>query len=169
MAPESSELIRINRLTEQIIGSAVEIHRALGPGLLEMAYEEFLCRELDLRGLPFQRQYPVPAQYKGVRLDCGYRLDLLVAQTVVLEVKAVDCLLSIHDAQLMTYLRLGGWKVGLIINFNERKLINGIRRKVLGLGKWKIPLWSSAPLRPLRLLSLTLTRMVADQQQGDWL
>ncbi len=133
MATESGELERINQLTEQIIGSAIEVHRTLGPGLLETAYEQFLCRELDLRGIPFQRQCPVPAEYKGLRLDCGYRLDLLVADTVVVEIKVVDTLLPIHEAQLMTYLRLGGWKIGLLINFNERRLKNGIRRKVNGL------------------------------------
>ena len=125
----SSELARINQITDQVIGSAIEVHRALGPGLLEAAYEEFLCRELDLRGLRFQRQCPVPAVYKGLRLDCSYRLDLLVAETVVVEVKTVDVLLPVHEAQLMTYLRLGDWRIGLLINFSERKLINGIRRK----------------------------------------
>lgn len=135
MVAESGELARINRITEQVIGSAIAVHRALGPGLLEMAYEQFVCRELDLRGIPFRHQCPVPAEYKGLRLDCGYKLDLLVAETVVVEIKAVDGLLPIHEAQLMTYLRLGGWKIGLLINFNERKLTNGIRRRVNGLGE----------------------------------
>jgi len=133
MVAESNELERINRLTEQIIGAAIEVHQTLGPGLLEAAYEQFLCRELDLRGIPFQRQCPIPVEYKGLRIDCGYRLDVLVAELVVVEIKAVDGLLPIHEAQLVTYLRLGGWKVGLLINFNERRLKNGIRRKVNSL------------------------------------
>ena len=123
----------INDLTKTIIGAAIEVHRALGPGLLESAYEECLCEKLKLRGIPFERQKPLPVKYKGKQLDCGYRLDLLVANAVVLELKAVDTLAPIHDAQLLTYLRLGGWKVGLLINFNVPVLREGIRRKVLGL------------------------------------
>jgi len=121
----------VNELTKEIIGAAIEVHRALGPGLLESAYEECLCRELSLRGVPFERQVPLPVEFKGLRLDCGYRLDLLVGNTVVVEIKAVESLLSIHDAQLLTYLKLGGWKVGLLINFNVSVLKNGIRRRVL--------------------------------------
>jgi GxxExxY protein len=116
-----------------IIGSAIEVHRVLGPGLLESAYEECLSRELSLRNVPFERQRPLPVDYKGVRLDCGYRLDLLVAETVVVEIKAVEALLPIHEAQLLTYLRLGGWQVGLLINFNVPVLRDGIRRRVLNL------------------------------------
>ena len=123
----------INELTKTIIGAAIEVHRALGPGLLESAYEECLCEELNLRGIAFERQKPLPVKYKGKQLDCGYRLDLLVANAVVLELKAVDALAPIHDAQLLTYMRLGGWKVGLLINFNVPILREGIRRKVLGL------------------------------------
>ena len=125
--------MEINRITETIIGAAIEVHRALGPGLLESVYEECLCRELSLRGIPFERQRSLPVEYKGLRLDCGYRLDLLVADTVVVEIKAVESLLPIHEAQLLTYLRLGGWKVGLLINFNVAVLRQGIRRRVLGL------------------------------------
>ena len=127
--------MEINRITETIIGAAIEVHRALGPGLLESVYEECLCRELSLRGIPFERQRSLPVEYKGLRLDCGYRLDLLVADTVVVEIKAVESLLPIHEAQLLTYLRLGGWKVGLLINFNVAVLRQGIRRRVLGLEK----------------------------------
>ena len=105
-------------LTEQIIGAAVEVHRALGPGLLESAYEECLCRELHLRGLNFQRQVPLPVEYKGVNLDCGYRLDLIVQDEVVLELKCIERVLPVHEAQLLTYLKLTGKRVGLIINFN---------------------------------------------------
>jgi GxxExxY protein len=125
--------MKVNQITKAIIGAAIEVHRALGPGLLESAYEECLCRELSLRGIPFERQRPLPVEYKGLRLDCGYRLDLLVADTVVVEIKAVESLLPIHEAQLLTYLKLGGWKVGLLINFNVPVLKRGIRRRVLGL------------------------------------
>ena len=129
---ERSQRERLNRITSAIIGAAIEVHKLLGPGLLESAYEECLCRELSLRGIPFERQLVLPLEYKGLRLDSGYRLDLLVAQAVVVEVKAVDALLPVHEAQLMTYLHLGGWHVGLLINFHEYALKDGIRRKVWG-------------------------------------
>ena len=122
---------RVNALTGEIIGAAIEVHRALGPGLLESAYEECLCHELALRGIVFRRQVPLPLAYKGIQLDCGYRLDLLVEDTVVVEVKAVQEVLPLHEAQLLTYLRLGGWKVGLLLNFNVPVLRRGIRRLVL--------------------------------------
>ena len=125
--------MKFNEVTEAIIGAAIEVHRALGPGLFESAYEECLCRELTLRGVHFERQRELPIDYKGLRLDCGYRVDLLVAGTVVVELKAVEALLPIHEAQLLTYMRLGGWKVGLLINFNVPVLKQGIRRRVLGL------------------------------------
>ena len=119
-------------LTEKIIGAAIEVHRALGPGLLESAYEECLCRELDLRGLKFQRQVPLPVEYKGVKLDCGYRLDLIVEDEVILELKCIERVLSVHEAQLLTYLKLTGKRVGLIVNFNVATLVRGgIVRKVL--------------------------------------
>ena len=119
-------------LTEKVIGAAIEVHRALGPGLLESAYEECLCRELDLRGLAFQRQVPLPVEYKGVKLDCGYRLDLVVQEAVILELKCVDHILPVHEAQLFTYLKLTGKRIGLIINFNVAVLVRGgIVRKVL--------------------------------------
>jgi GxxExxY protein len=123
----------VNELTKKIIGAAIEVHRTLGPGLLESAYEECLCRELTVRGVPFARQVALPVEFKGLRLDCGYRLDLLVEKKVVVEIKAVESLLPIHEAQLLTYLKLGGWKVGLLINFNVPILMNGIRRRVLHL------------------------------------
>jgi GxxExxY protein len=122
-----------NQVTDLIIGSAIEVHRTLGPGLLESAYETCLCHELALRQVQFERQRPLPVSYKGTLLDCGYRLDLLVASQVVVEIKAVDKLQRIHEAQLLTYLRLGGWKVGLLVNFNVPVLRQGIRRLVLGL------------------------------------
>jgi GxxExxY protein len=120
-----------NKITEQVIGAAIEVHKSLGPGLLESAYEECLCRKLSLRDIHFERQKPLPVEYKGVRLDCGYRLDLLVASTVVVEIKAVESILPIHEAQLLTYLKLGGWKIGLLINFNVPVLKDGIRRRIL--------------------------------------
>ena len=126
-------MVSVNEVTQTVIGAGIEIHRALGPGLLESAYEECLCRELDLRKIQFDRQRHLPVNYKRIRLDCGYRLDLLVAGTVVVEIKAVDRLLPIHQAQLLTYLRLGGWKVGLLMNFNVAALKQGIKRVVLGL------------------------------------
>jgi GxxExxY protein len=125
--------MEINEVTQAGIGAAIEVHRALGPGLLESASEECLSHELSLRTIPFERQRPLPVEYKGIRLDCGYRLDLVVAGAVVVEVKAVESLLPIHQAQLLTYLRLGGWKVGLLINFNTPVLKRGIRRVMLGL------------------------------------
>ena len=123
--------MELNRVTEQIIGAAIEVHKALGPGLLESAYEECLCHELALRSVAFERQRPLPVEYKGTRLDCGYRLDLLVAGSVVVEIKAVECIEPIHEAQLLTYLRLGGWRVGLLLNFNVPVLKDGIRRRIL--------------------------------------
>ena len=121
----------INELTYEVIGAAMEVHRTLGPGLLESSYRECLCQELSLRRIDFQREYGLPVQYKGIQLGCGYRLDVLVADVVVVEIKAVEALAPIHDAQLLTYLRLGGWKVGLLINFNVVVLKDGIHRRVL--------------------------------------
>ncbi len=120
-----------NEITERIIGAAIEVHRALGPGLLESAYEECLCHDLKLCGVSFERQRPLPVEYKGIRLECGYRLDLLVENAIVVEIKAISAIEPIHEAQLLTYLRLGGWKVGLLVNFNVPVLKNGIRRRVL--------------------------------------
>lgn len=135
--------MRINQITEAIIGAAIEVHRALGPGLLESAYEECLCYELDLRKISFERQQPLPVEYKGHLLDCGYRMDLLVNDKVVVEMKAVEKLLPIHEAQLLTYLKLGGWKVGLLINFNVPVLKEGICRMVLGLKE--VSAYSASP------------------------
>ncbi|MBI3644479.1 MAG: GxxExxY protein [Acidobacteriales bacterium] len=117
--------------TGPIIGAAIEVHRQLGPGLLESAYEECLCHELHLRGLTFERQVDLPVSYKGFRLDCGYKMDLVVEQQVVLELKCVEKLLPIHEAQLLTYLKLSGKRVGLLINFNVSLLTQGIIRRVL--------------------------------------
>jgi len=119
-------------LTAQIIGPAIEVHSALGPGLLESAYEECLCHEFHLRGVAFQRQVPLPVQYKGINLDCGYRIDVVVEDAVILELKCVEHVLPVHEAQLLTYLKLTGKRVGLILNFYVPVLARGgIVRRVL--------------------------------------
>lgn len=118
-------------LTREIIGAAMEVHRELGPGLLESAYEMCLCHELHLRGLSFRRQVRLPVNYKGIRLDCGYRIDVLVEERVIVELKAVEKITSIDEAQLLTYLRLNNTRVGLLINFNVPVLKDGITRRVL--------------------------------------
>jgi GxxExxY protein len=123
----------VNFLTGRIIGSAIEVHRALGPGLLESAYRLSLARELQLQSIPVKIHWPVPLEYKGMRLRKVYQADLIVADTVVVETKCVDALHPIHEAQLVTYLKIGGWKIGLLMNFNELVLKKGIRRKVLNL------------------------------------
>jgi GxxExxY protein len=119
-----------NQLTETIIGCAIEVHRALGPGLLESAYEECLCFELSQKGLLFKRQIPISVIYKGINLDCGYRIDLLVNNLVIVELKTVEKLLPIHEAQLLTYLKLDKKSLGLLINFNVPVLRQGIKRLV---------------------------------------
>jgi GxxExxY protein len=124
--------LKTHELTELIIGAAIEVHRALGPGLLESAYQECLARELSLRQIPCEREKPLLLEYKGAKLECGYRLDFVVANAVVLEIKAADSLLPIHQSQLLTYMKLGGWKVGLLINFHVPMLKKGIKRLVLG-------------------------------------
>lgn len=123
----------MNGLTEKIIGAAIEVHRALGPGLLESAYEGCLAHELSIADMLFERQVPLPVTYKSFQVDCGYRVDFLVEKTVVLELKAVEGLQRIHEAQLLTYLKLGGWPIGLLINFNVPVLKKGIRRMVHNL------------------------------------
>ena len=130
----------INEASSAIIGAAIEVHPTLGPGLLESAYEQCLAHEFSLRQIPFQRQRPLHVDYKGNRLDCGYRLDFLVAETVVVEGKAIEALLPIHQAQLLSYLKLGGWKLGLLINFHVPLLREGIKRVVLGLAELSKPI-----------------------------
>ena len=120
-----------DRLTEQVIGLAIEVHRHLGPGLLESAYETCVCFELDSVGLKSGRQVPLPVTYKGVKLDCGYRLDIVIEGQLIVELKTVDRLMPIHDAQLLTYLRLSGIRTGLLLNFNTALLKDGLRRLVL--------------------------------------
>jgi GxxExxY protein len=132
--PEAAGVVQKLRhegLTEQILGAAIEVHKALGPGLLESAYEECLCHELNLRNIRFERQVLVPVTYKSVNLDCGYKLDLLVENTVILELKCVERITSIYEAQLLTYMKLLHKPVGFLINFNVPVLRAGIVRKVL--------------------------------------
>jgi GxxExxY protein len=124
-------MLHEKELTEQIIGAAIEAHRQLGPGLLESAYEKCLCRELELRGLSFERQKAIPLEYKGVRLEQGYRMDIVVANRIVLELKCVNAIAPVHEAQMLTYLRLAGLSIGLILNFYVPVMKAGIRRLVL--------------------------------------
>jgi GxxExxY protein len=119
------------QLSEQIIAAAIEVHRHLGPGLLESAYEKCLCFELAQRGLVVKCQEPLPINYKGVQVDCGYRMDIVVDDKILLELKSVEQLAPIHTAQLMTYLKLSRLRVGLLINFNLELLTQGIARRVL--------------------------------------
>jgi GxxExxY protein len=118
-------------LTETVIGLAIEVHRGLGPGLLESAYEECLCYELGQSGLTYHRQVTLPLVYKEIRLDCGYRMDLIVERQLIIEIKTVERLLPIHEAQLLTYLRLSGHRIGLLLNFHTVVLKDGIRRLML--------------------------------------
>lgn len=118
-------------LTNEILAAAIEVHRVLGPGLLESVYEQCMCRELKLRNVPYECQVPLPLIYKGDRVEAGFRIDLLVSDQVVVEIKAVEKLLPVHDAQLLTYLKLTKRRVGLLINFNVPLLKEGIRRRVL--------------------------------------
>jgi GxxExxY protein len=125
---------RINKLTEVIIGAAIEVHKELGPGLLESAYQACLLFELMQRGLKVEKEKELPVIYRGVRIDCGYRLDLLVEDLVILELKSVEKLDRIHEAQVMSYLRLSGKNIGLLINFNVLQLVKGLKRIV-----WNFP------------------------------
>ena len=125
---KNGKIMDINQLTGKVIGAAIEVHKALGPGLLESAYEECLCHEFKLRSFPFERQKELPIEYKGVKLDCGYRLDVVVWNKVILELKSCNELQPIHEAQLLTYLKLTNIKVGLLINFNVSVLKEGIKR-----------------------------------------
>ena len=121
---------RLDLLTERIIGFGIDVHRALGPGLLESAYEECLCYELGHADFAFTRQTPLPVSYKRVKLDCGYRMDIVVDNSVILEVKTVERLIAIHDAQLLSYLKLSGMRVGLLMNFHAPTLKSGLKRIV---------------------------------------
>jgi GxxExxY protein len=122
--------MEINKITEIIIGCAIEVHKQLGPGLLESAYEECLCYELLKAGLKFERQKPVPIIYKEIKLDCGYRMDILVENSVVVELKTVDALNPVHEAQVLTYLQFANKNIGLLINFYVIRLKDGIKRYI---------------------------------------
>ncbi len=128
---ETRRELVLEELTNKIIGAAIEVHKELGPGLMESAYEECLCHELRLRGIGFERQVPLPVEYKGLKLECGYRLDVVVENAVILELKCVERVLPVHVAQLMTYLKMTGKRVGLLINFKVEVLSRGIVRRVL--------------------------------------
>jgi GxxExxY protein len=125
----------VNQLSNKIIGAAIEVHKALGPGLLESAYEECLCQELELRGLHYERQKPLPVVYKGRKLDCLYRLDVVVENVIVLELKSCERMEPIYEAQLLTYLKLSGLHLGLILNFNVSMMRDGIKRIVRELAE----------------------------------
>ena len=118
-------------LSHAVIGAAIEVHRCLGPGLLESAYQQCMCHELTLRHISFRKEVDLPVRFKGILLDCGYRMDLVVEDLIVVELKAVERLLPIHEAQLLTYLRLSGMRVGLLINSNVPVLTDGVIRRVL--------------------------------------
>ena len=144
----------INKLSSGIIGAAIEVHKAIGPGLLESAYEECLCHELGLRGIAFERQKPLALRYKGINLDCGYRLDIVVENLIILELKSCEKIEPIHKAQLLTYLKLSGLSLGLLLNFNVTLIKDGIVRIVNELSeegggkvKKQTPSAFSAPLR----------------------
>jgi GxxExxY protein len=123
-------IMDINELSSKIIGAAIEVHKKLGPGLLESVYEECICHELSLRGISFERQKPLPVVYKGKKLDCGYRLDIVVEKAIILELKSCEKIEPIHRAQLLTYLKLSGLNLGLLLNFNTPVMRDGIVRIV---------------------------------------
>jgi len=120
--------MEINQITEKIIGCAIEVHKRLGPGLLESAYEECLSYELKNTGLTIERQVPVPVVYKDIKLECGYRIDILVEKTVVIELKAIEAFAPVHEAQILTYMKFAKMTIGLLINFNVTLIKNGIKR-----------------------------------------
>ena len=123
--------MEFDELSNRVIGCAIEVHRALGPGLLESTYEQCLAHELKLNGMAFKLQWPLPVEYKGIRLECGYRVDVLVEDILILELKSVEQVKDSHEAHLLTYMKLAGAGIGLLINFNVRRLRDGIKRFVL--------------------------------------
>jgi GxxExxY protein len=125
------EQMEFDDLSKRVIGCAIEVHRALGPGLLESTYGQCLGHELKLSGITFATQYPIPVEYKEVRLECGFRADFLVENTLILELKSVEQIESVHEAQILTYMKFAGVRIGLLINFNVKLLRNGIKRFVL--------------------------------------
>ena len=157
-----------DKLTEVIIGAAIEVHRNTGPGLLESAYEECLCRELSLRRLPWERQREIPFVYKCLEIGNGYRLDLLVAERVVVEIKATDAILPIHEAQVLTYLRLGGWRIGLILNFHVPIMKDGVRRPDHVVAKMPDLVFSLFSLCPLSALCVLCGSVFISGCRGSW-
>ena len=129
---ENSEKVKFNELSGQIIGMAIDVHHALGPGLLESCYKECLCYKITKSGLYVEKEKPMPLVYEEVKLECGYRIDLLVENKIVIEIKSVEALNDIHLAQILTYMKLGGHKLGLLMNFNVVKLKDGIKRVING-------------------------------------
>ena len=123
--------MEFDELSNRVIGCAIEVHRNLGPGLLESTYEQCFAHELRVEGMPFKLQHPLPVEYKGLKLDCGYRVDLLIDNSLIVELKSVDSVLPIHQAQLLTYMKLSSIKIGLLMNFNVKYLKTGIIRMVL--------------------------------------
>ena len=123
--------MKFDELSNLVIGCAIEVHRNLGPGLLESTYEQCLAYEFGMADIPFKLQHPLPVEYKNIKLDCGYRIDMFVDNSIILELKSVDKILPIHKAQLLTYMKLSGISIGLLINFNVEYLKNGIKRMVL--------------------------------------
>ena len=123
--------MKFDKLSNQIIGCAIEVHKTLGPGLLESTYEQCLAYELKRLNIPFKLQHPLPVEYKEVRLDCGYRIDMLIGNRVIVELKSVDSILPIHQTQLLTYMKLSGIRIGLLMNFNVKYMKTGIKRMVL--------------------------------------
>ena len=123
--------MKLDELSKSVIGCAIDVHRNLGPGLLESTYEQCLAHELNYAEIPFVLQNPLPVNYKGIKLDCGYRVDLLVDNKIIVELKCVDKVLPVHQAQLLTYMKLAGIKIGLLMNFNVQFMKNGIKRMVL--------------------------------------
>ena len=123
--------MKFDTLSNRVIGCCIEVHKELGPGLLESAYEQSLAHELCLQNIPFKLQQTMPVTYKDIKLDCGYRLDIIVDNELILELKAVDSITGVHKAQLLTYMKLSRIKTGLLVNFNVAKLTNGLKRFVL--------------------------------------
>ena len=121
----------INKVSGEIVGAAIEVHKAVGPGLLESAYRQCLAHELTINDISFQVEHPLPVDYKGIHLDCGYRLDFLIEDEIVIELKSVDQLKPIHEAQLLTYMKLTKVKQGFLINFNVKRLKHGLQSYVL--------------------------------------
>ncbi len=123
--------MQINELTKKVIGRAIEVHKNLGPGLLETAYEQCFAKELNLTGIKFKTQAPLPIEYKGIKLECGYRVDFLVEEALIIELKSIEQILNIHKAQILTYMKLANINIGLLINFNVNLLKNDIQRFTL--------------------------------------